>query len=156
MIRHIWSVLCRRAIVDSGTNNLTISDVLEELSVDIKVEKKNIESLKLINLPLEFEIVSFWKKEGDPTSDIKAESEIEVINPEGKSLQIFKQQVNLPPKMRRLRTILRVMGLTLDNSGNYTLKVTIKEEHDKAFQVVSEIPLQVQLNKQISSVPAQA
>lgn len=156
MIRHIWSVLCRRAIVDSGTNNLTISDVLEELSVDIKVEKKNIESLKLINLPLEFEIVSFWKKEGDPTSDLKAESEVEVINPEGKSLQTFKQQVNLPPKMRRLRTILRVMGLTLDNSGDYTLKVTIKEEHDKAYQVVSEIPLQVQLNKQISSVPAQA
>lgn len=151
MIKHIWSVLCRRSIVDSGSNNLTISDVLEELTVDLKLEKEQVGSTQTITIPLEFETVSFWIKEGDKSQNFKGESTVEVISPEGKALQSFKQLVNLPSDMKRLRTILRCMGLTLDNSGNYIIRVSLKADTEKDYKVVAELPLEVKLNKEILS-----
>ena len=149
MIKHIWSVLCRRAIVDSGTNNLTISDVLEELRIDIKVQQKDAESLKLINVPLEFELVSLWEKEGDKSQHLKADCEIEVASPEGKQMKIFNQLIDMTPDMRRLRTMMRVMGFVVENPGDYMFKIRIKEEGNKFFKTVSELPLEVHLNKEV-------
>lgn len=149
MLNHVWSVLCRRAIIDSSTNNLTISDVLEELTIDIKVEKQNADKMKQINLPLEFEIVSMWKKEDVVTTHLKADCEIEVLSPEGKQMKTFTQLVDMPSGMKRLRTILKVMGFVVEGSGEYLLKVSVKEEGHKTFKAVSELPLVVNLNKEI-------
>lgn len=149
MLNHIWSVLCRRAIVDSGTNNLTISDVLEELTIDIKIEKQNVDAMKQINLPLEFEIVSFWKKQDDVTHHLKADCEIEVLNPEGKKIKTLPQVIDMPSGMKRLRTILRVMGFVVEGSGDYTLKVNVKEEGHKTYKTVSLLPLTVNINKEV-------
>lgn len=151
MLNHIWSLLCRRAIVDSGTNNLTISDVLEELTIDIKVEKQNADSMKQINLPLEFEIVSFWKKEDDSTTHLKADCEVEVVNPEGKHMKTFAQKIDMPSGMKRLRTMLRVMGFVVEGSGEYNLKVNVKEEGQKNYKTVSVLPLTVNINKKVVS-----
>lgn len=150
MIKHIWSVLCRRSIIDSTTNNLTISDVLEELKIDIKVEEKDSANLKVITLPLEFEVVSMWLKDRkDIQSHLKADCDIEVISPIGKTMQNFAQKIEMPAGMRRMRTILRVIGFAVEDSGEYTLKINIKEEGYKTYKTVAELPLEVSLNKEV-------
>lgn len=149
MIKHIWSVLSRRAIVDSQTNNLTISDILEELKVDIKVEQKDADSLKKINVPLEFEVVSLWKKEGEGNQHLEADSTIEVISPEGKQMTTFSQIVNMTPGMRRLRTMMRVMGFVVETEGEYIFKINIREKGNKMYKTVAELPLEVHLNKEV-------
>lgn len=149
MLNHIWSVLCRRVIIDSSTNNLTISDVLEELTVDVKTERQDTTPIKQINIPLEFEVVSFWKKEGIAKSHIKAACQVEVMNPEGKKTKDFLQVIDMPSGMKRLRTMLKVMGFVVENSGEYILKVSVKEEGDKIYKTVAELPLIVNINRQI-------
>lgn len=149
MIKHIWSVLCRRGIIDRATNSLTISEVLEELRVDIKIEKKNENNLNSINIPLEFEVVSLWLKEGSITTHLRADSEVEIVNPEGKQIKTFHQEVNMPPNMKRLRTIFRIMGFVIENPGQYILRVNLKEEGQKMFKTVAELPIEVVLNKEI-------
>lgn len=150
MIKHIWSILCRRTIIDSDTNNLTISDVLEELKVDIKVQQKDADKLKLINIPLEFEIVSLWKKE-DRNQHQKADSTIEVISPDGKLMKTFSQIVEMPVGMKRLRSRMKVMGFAIENEGEYIFKINIKEEGNKMYKTVAELPFEVHLNKEIVS-----
>lgn len=151
MIKHVWSVVCRRAIVDSATNNLTISDVLEELRIDLKVEAKNAETLKLINIPLEFEVVSLWQKEGDKSEHLKADGEVEIVSPAGKQMKTFAQAIDMSAGMKRLRTMLRIMGFVVENPGEYILKVNIKEEGNKMYKTVAELPIEVHLNKEVVS-----
>lgn len=150
MIKHIWSVLCRRSIVDSGTNNLTISDVLEELKIDIKVQQKDVDKLKLINIPLEFEVVSLWMKD-DIQQHQKAESTIEVISPDGKQMKTFNQVIDIPAGMKRLRSKMQVMGFVVESEGEYIFQINIKEEGNKMYKTVAELPFEVHINKEITT-----
>jgi len=34
MLEHIWSVLCSRSVIDSETNNVSIQDVIEQITIN--------------------------------------------------------------------------------------------------------------------------
>lgn len=144
-MQHIWSVLCRTSQIDIDTNNLSISNVFEQLVVtlDQKDSEKKIES---VNIPIEYEVVSLWVKETQEKK-IKAEIMLDIVDPHGKILKSFTQIGEMPETMKRLRTRFRIQGLGLTTSGIYKFIVKIKEEDKKDFRVVSEVPLEVILNK---------
>lgn len=148
MIRHIWSVLCRRSVIDTDSNNISIYDVFEQLRVDAKVKKQDITSNSSVNIPLEFEIVSMWVNE-DKEKGIAADVDIEVFDPNGKQVKVFPQKLELSKDIRRLRSRLKIMGLAISMSGDYIFKVKIKEKGQDNFRVVAELPLEVNLQKKI-------
>lgn len=53
MIDHVWTVLCSHAITDTDTNNLTLYNTIEQVSVLEAPQPGAI-------LGLTFEVVSFW------------------------------------------------------------------------------------------------
>jgi hypothetical protein len=156
MIKHIWSVLCRRSIVDSDSNNISLNEIFEQLAVNLEGKEKEMMGVKQINVPIEFEVVNMWIKE-DKEKQTGAELEVDVINPKGVLLKTFPQKFEMPSGMKRMRTRLKVMGLVVDQSGDYIFKVRIKEQGNKDFEIVAEIPLEVniskKMNKEIASKP---
>lgn len=149
MIKHIWSVLCQKTIVDSDTNNISLVDILEQLTANVNIKDPKNE-LKEINVPINFEVVSFWLKDS-AEKVVKANLEIEIIDPEGKVLKKFPQTLEFPPNIRRLRSRLRILGFVLTVSGNYVFKVKIKDEKRKEYQDVAELPLEVNLKKEYTN-----
>lgn len=149
MVKHIWSVLCRKSIVDSETNNLSINDVLEQLGIDVKIKKGNEDKVNVVNVPIEFEVVSMWVK--DNKSSFKGTVHVEIIDPLGKVVKTFEQPLEMQEAMKRMRARLRVMGMAIEQSGDYTFRVTIKEENDKSYKTVAELPLEVNLKKEIDN-----
>lgn len=149
MLKHIWSVLCRKAIVDSSNNSLTISDVLEEVRVDVKIEKKNENVEQQIRIGLEFEIASFWQKTIDINHGAKGGCEIDLVNPSGRLMKTFREPIDMPAGMKRLRTMLRVVGFVVDGSGDYLFKIKAREEGQKTYKLVQEIPFTVVVHKEI-------
>ncbi|PJE67415.1 hypothetical protein COU95_02530 [Candidatus Shapirobacteria bacterium CG10_big_fil_rev_8_21_14_0_10_40_9] len=145
MIKHIWSVLCRKTVIDDETNNISLFDVFEQLGVNASTsEKKDIQ----INVPINFELVSLWvKTTGGKT--LRASIEVEVIDPEAKRLKSFIQNLEFSTNIKRMRSRLRIMGLSLTTSGDYIFRVKIKEENQKEYITVAELPLEVNLNKKI-------
>lgn len=149
MIKHIWSVLCQKTIIDSDTNNISLVDILEQLTANVNIKDPKNEP-KEINVPINFEVVSFWLKDS-AEKVVKADLEIEIIDPEGKVLKKFPQTLKFPPNIRRLRSRLRIIGLVLTVSGNYIFKVKIKDEKRKEYQDVAELPLEVNLKKEYTN-----
>lgn len=148
-MQHIWSILCRSSQIDIDTNNVSISNVFEQLVVNLdqKDYKTKIES---VNIPIEYEVVSFWVKETHEKK-VKAEIMLTIVDPTGKVLKSFTQIGEMPEAMKRLRTRFKIQGLNLTKSGIYKFIVKIKEGDKKEFRIVSEVPLEVLLNKQRSS-----
>ena len=144
MIKHIWSVLCRKSSIDSETNNISLNDVFEQLGVD--VTSNNGKFPEVVNLPIEFEIVSMWCREV-LEKHLKADIQIELVNPTGKKMKEFAEKVDMPVNMKRLRTRLRVVGFTVDMSGDYFFKVKVKEEGHAEYEQVAKLPLEVNLIK---------
>ena len=65
MLKHIWTVLCRRSVIDQETNNLSIHDVFEQIEVDVKVNPDKQGDVKEFNVPIEYEVINFWMKVND-------------------------------------------------------------------------------------------
>ena len=59
-IEHVWSVLCEKSVIDSETNNLSLTNILEEIQISLK-EKGIIDSSEK-TVPINFELVTMWRK----------------------------------------------------------------------------------------------
>ncbi|MBI4067534.1 hypothetical protein HY407_04060 [Candidatus Gottesmanbacteria bacterium] len=146
MIKHIWSILCRRSIVDNETNNISINDVFEQLSVDLKVKKSDADKVKLINIPIEFEVVCMWVK--NDKTPFKGNLNVEILNPKGTVVKNFEQPLEMPETMKRLRSRLKIMGMVVEEPGDYIFRVNVKEEGQKLYKAVAELPLEINLKKE--------
>ena len=151
MIKHIWSLLCRNSVIDSDTNNLSIHDILEQLNIDaVLKEGQSDTAQQSVNIPLEFEVVSFWLKTNGEEKP-RGELNIEAISPEGKVLTHFLRDIEIPKEVQRLRTRLKITGLVVEGSGTYIFRISLREKSEDAFANVAEIPLQVNINRKVKS-----
>ena len=134
-MKHIWSVLCKKSVIDADTNNINL-EVLEEVTFNIPLEK----DFKLpASLSFDYEIVSFWsssKKTGE-----KFYIEIEFIDPDNKTLNKLEQEITFPENKSRLRTRVKANGLAVTKEGDYALKIKAKEKKSANFKTLTEIPL---------------
>lgn len=146
-MKHIWSVLCRRSQIDIDNNNVSLNEVLEQLAVDIKI-KDGDKQPEEINIPIDYEVVSLWVKEKSE-EHVKADVEVNFLDPTSKKLKTFSQPVEMPKTMNRLRTRFRITGLGLTIAGVYSFNVRIKEEGAKEFRKVSELPLEIHINREV-------
>lgn len=148
MINHIWSVLCRRSIVDRDTNNISIFDVFEQLTVEIKIRKGANKNVSKINLPIDYELVSFWTKDiKDADFSYKGEVKAEIIGPSGAVEKVFEQPLEMPKEMKRLRTRLQIKGFVAEESKIYHFQVSFKEIGENKYKKVASVPLEIIVKK---------
>lgn len=146
-MKHIWSVLCRRSIIDNETNNISLNDVLEQLTVGVKAKQQVAPMPEVINIPIDYEVVSLWLR-GDEKGHVQVDTEIEIMQPNGKSAKTFPQKIDMPEKIQRSRTRYRINGFVVTMPGRYWFKVKIKEK-DGQFKIVSEMPLDINIQKEL-------
>lgn len=143
-IKHIWSILCKESVINQDDNLISIHGALEELKVKINEREKLPE---VIPVNLNYEIVSYWFKEGKDEL-VKAEVKYKLLSPEGKELLTPPTHpIELPVKIRRFRSRMKIAGLPITKEGVYIFEIRIKEEGTKDFMLVSELPLEVKFEK---------
>jgi len=143
-IRHIASILCRKALIDQRDGSFSISEFIEEIRVDIRKggESEKSEKSKMIQVPIIFDFVSVWYRE-DKDGKSKAKVYLDFIDPAGKKLSGHNFSLDFQGK-RRLRATTRVDGLHLTGSGTYWLKLYLENGQKK---LVSSSPLDVVINE---------
>lgn len=153
MINHIWSLLCRRSVIDSETNNLSVYDILEQLTVDIKIKRGGEDKITKINIPIEYEVISFWVKAPE-IKEFKGGIKLEIISPEGKIEKTFEQPLEIPKDKRRLRSRIRISGFVANTAGIYIFRINYKEGIKDQYIKAADVPLEVILKKElIENIP---
>lgn len=141
MIKHIWSILVQKSIIESQTNSLSLIDVMEELTVGINKVKSSNEKDSTINVPINYEIVSYLSRDRE---DIEPKIKIEIINPSNKILKVFEYPIAWEKGKQRMRVRMCINGLGVDEGGSYTFKVWLKEDKEN-YKIAAEIPLLVNI-----------
>lgn len=151
MIKHIWTVLCQKSVIDNQSNNLSLIDVFEELKVNYSTPSSVSNSLEVtrINVPISYEIVSLWLRD-NYDKDENVEIRAIFIDPTGKELKSFDQSVVMKAKLIRYRTRLRVQGIGLTVPGIYTFEIKIKDNNRDNFRSVASVPLDVKMDKTVA------
>ena len=149
-VKHIWSVLCHRSVGDSGSNNVSLFDVFEQISITLKPVGDN----KLAKLPEEpkafphdYVLVSLWSREKNASlvGDLKAEVRVELNDPTGKKINEFDFPAVIPANTKRLRSNTGIGNLFVTTPGIYWFNVKVKNSDQKDYQLVAELPLEVLL-----------
>lgn len=133
MLEHIWSVLCARSIIDSETNNVSIQDVVEQITINAEPAENGF-------LPFPLELITLWgrKESNNPTKGIER---VTFVTPSGKSQVVSEAEIDLS-NAERHRHRVKFQGLPISESGKYYFKVEFKNNNNE-WQQVSAIPLKV-------------
>lgn len=147
-MKHIWSVLCQKSVIDSETNLISLIDCLEEFNLTIDINKSDNQiPNKLPPLPINFQIVSYWLIDN---TDKKLKIKIELLDPDNKKINELNGNFELKEKFLRYRTRINFQGLPVTKGGRYLFKIYRVEENE-ILKEVSELPLDVKIDYKMQS-----
>jgi hypothetical protein len=136
MIDHVWSILCLRSIVDARTNNVSLIDVLEVLSVAQPINSPGL-------IPQTMEFVSVWERADYSVPD-RGRARLTVLDPQGKLIgESLTYDIDLTDKPK-LRNITTFEGFPVTSTGRYGIVVEIYQEENQQWHTVSRTSLLVQ------------
>lgn len=144
-ITHEWSILCSYSIVDRDANNLSLINVIEQVAFDVQLQDGQSSDEGIV-LPLNTVIVSRFRKLAEEDKIVRAQMQINFVDPKGKNLGTFEESIELNSGVKNIRMRSGVEGLRVTTSGLYKFDVAIKEENQEEFTKLYSLPLEVALN----------
>lgn len=145
-MKHIWSLLCEKVIVDSETNNLTLFNTLEQVALTIPAAdfKEGVKKGAVAAFPSE--VVSLWSRDA---SDTQSKEEInlliEVYDPENAKIGEHQRKIDIAEGIKRIRTRTYMGGVKITKNGTYLFKVK-QILSDGNVETAAEIPLDIIVN----------
>lgn len=145
MAKLVWAVFCQHAIVDRVTNNVSVINQLDMLSMQRppqlpSVSARNAKGRKVRTLAaFPCTVVTVWERE-KPTVSEGAEFAVDFLGPKREPLGKFGAFLDLR-KTRRGRHIATVPGIPLVGEGTYHF--VLKCRHGVKWRRVGELTFQL-------------
>jgi|SRR5271157_212399 len=136
MIQHIWTIPCRLSLIAQGSNNVTLVEILEEITIpEFPVEPGQAHGL----VPAVFDVVSLWNRE-HPDRPESGFGRISLLSPDGAELLHNEFPVDLT-QGARARWIGRFVGIPMIPAGQSVLRVERRAIAEDAWQEVGRLPI---------------
>lgn len=145
-MKNIWTIICEKSLIDTDSNLISLINSLETINVNLKVKKEDDKKNSIHSVAMNYEIVSYWFRDKELVSkdyNIK----MDLISPDGKTLNTFNQIMNFPEKISRLRSRMQVSGLTVNKSGTYYIVTSYLEDNN--YIEISKNPFEIIINKEL-------
>jgi len=148
-IQCVWGLLCSLSSVDQERNNISLFNVIDQVSLPsgFFIEQKN--QNKPLSIPLEHEVVILWKRTlGIEFSDeqLSLAWKLKVIDPIGKVIYENFISLILKKGAKRLRSRVKMNGFIATIPGQYVYRIELVQSEKEDFTRVFEIPVDVLQN----------
>ena len=139
-MEHIWSVLCRLSIVDQKRNNVSLIEVMEQLSF---VGETEVESEHTPALTFPVELVTLWSRSDLKTPEA-SRARVLMLSPEGEFLnpEGVEYEVDLT-EFQRFRAMGKFEALPYVGDGIYRFVVQSLDAEREQWRDVASIPLEI-------------
>lgn len=148
-IEHIWSIICSRSTIDSETNNLTLNNVIEKITINIpkaEFEKAQQGGHKVFNAAIEFEITSFFRKLSGKKVAL-FDMRVRMINSLNQTMMTSaEQKIGLKETIKNIRIRNRFNAIPLEKTDECVFIIELKEIDETAYTEVGRIPVDVEIH----------
>lgn len=148
LLKHVWSVACSNAVIDSQSNNISLFNTLEKLTINVKesdLERVKKEGTEGIVFPISFEVVSRFTR-GDTGVAQAFDYRLSLLNPTGKPVVNSEQKIAIEKHIKNMRVRTNIQVLPVSIAGDYILVVEFKDVAESRFDKVAELPLEIVIN----------
>ena len=142
-IKHIWTVLCRESVIDKESNNISLINVLEQISISTRTpsEQQPTGQARGGPIPISFEIVSLWIR-AEEAQPALGHCRVTILSPSGPLEEAHHIPVDLR-KYQRMRTRQRLGGLPVSEAGQYLFRVEYRDDGETDWREVGAIPVSI-------------
>ena len=142
MAKHLWTVLCRRAVIDSATRNTSMFDTLDEVGFTPEEELPD----EWINIPLEATFVTFMVRSNKEIPE-KPQLKLEIIGPNGqKHPDSHVITADLHSHWRG-RTIIQMRAIPFRAFGTHWYVISLGDAGSNLWTEAVRLPLEYKLVK---------
>ncbi len=134
MIDHVWTVVCSRAVIDKNSNNVSIQNVIEQITVPGEPQPEQV-------VGIAFEVVSLWSR-SDFDVPSHGQARLTYLSPSGRRTGPVEFDLDLS-EYERLRTRRAFQGLPVAEPGRHNWLVELRNEGEDEWQEVASIPIKV-------------
>ena len=134
MIKHVWSVLCSKAILDKESNNFSLINVLEQINLRKEIKLPAV-------VPIEFHLVTLWMRES-VDKPAKGQARVILKTPSNETLEALTYEIDLESSERH-RANLTMHGLPISEVGYYYFQVKFRPEGSARWKTAAQLPLKV-------------
>ena len=141
ILKVIWAILCDKAIINQQSNNVSLIEILDEITLVAPAPEPVTETSEEPNIFIDASLVASWAR-SDFNMPEKAQTRTRIVTSGGEGLLSNELEIDLTDDMR-IRTIGligRIPFLTQD--GEYTIKIEAKAP-DSDWLEMFELPLWV-------------
>ena len=143
----IWAILCERVAIDRETNNLSLFNVIEEVTVPAQPPLSLSEAIPKGVIPATFELVVLWVR-SDLDVPERGLGRIRILIPDVSEEITQEYEVDLS-QFLRLRARLRLPGIPAGGGGIYSFIIEGKPPGED-WTMMFDLPLRVVLQAQDS------
>ncbi len=138
MIQHYWTIPCRLSLTDRESNNVTLVEILEEISIpDFPIRAGEVPGM----IPALFDVVSLWSRE-NPDLPESGFGRVSFVPAQGEPIVFHEFEVNLTETVRT-RSIGRIAGFPLAPAGLSLLRVERRMSREEPWEEVAALPLRI-------------
>lgn len=137
----MWALICYKASLDKETNQVSLLDVLEELTLAGDPTSTIAEGEK-IAIAQHMEFATLWKRTEFEKPEVGVAMKLEIIAPSGKTLVASAELPLRLDTARRYRGIIRMEGLPFEGFGFYQFRLLGKHGEEN-WQEVTSVPLEL-------------
>jgi hypothetical protein len=135
MIHHVWTVLCSHAVIDQGSNKVSLLDVVEQLNIR---DKPSPDGGILTSLDL----MTLWAR-ADLDRPAQGRGRVTFLSPSGEvNGGPFEYNIDLSQHGRN-RSQGRFQALHISGSGRHIFRVELQNEGETEWRQVADIPLEI-------------
>ena len=140
----IWALLCENVITNQQTNNVSLIEVVDQLTVPAPPPGNVAKQDEKFDTFLNMRLVVLWAR-SDRDVPERGQARVRIIAPDGKEAQSTEHQVDLS-EVPRSRAIGRIVGFPfpLTDEGEHLFRVE-KRTSDSSWRKEFELPLWVQI-----------
>jgi hypothetical protein len=127
-----WVVVSQRAIIDGPSNNLSLIDLLEE--VTLPPLPSGIDPKMISVIPLRLYVVGLWYRE-NLTKPETIDTRLVILAPNGKEVGNSAMRIDLR-QHARVRSLVQMAGMPFAGVGMY--RFITKRRSGKRWQIINE------------------
>jgi len=143
MIKHVWSLLCQESVINHDDNSLNINRIIEGINIGVKIQDKKVN--EKINLPLRYEIISSFTREGSDRREETGSIKVRLLSPKQAELSVKEHPIIMTQGSNTHRFRIKTTGIPITEEGVYHFSIKFKNKDDKDYIEVASLPLQIQI-----------
>ncbi len=146
MAKHVWSVLCYKGAIHERTNQISLLDVIEQIT--IVPQEKLPEELKAVPLKVNMELVSLWIR-SDLSVPESLSCRVRLVAPEGSKHYAKVLQLDLKNYVRG-RSTIQFDDIPFYGPGLYNFIVEQRHTANSKAQkwrIAARVPLEIQIGQ---------